>query len=523
MRLAELEGLTGHGKVGGASPAEDPQGSRREREAARERSWSSSCGATQGRRSSARRKETDDPSRFRPRRQAGQYEVETGIPFFDHMLESFAKHGALRPATCAPRATWTSILHHTVEDVGIVLGQAHAPGTRQCGGHPSLRLLSGAADGRGQGRGVARRLEPGLTSCTGSPLENDRIGRLRRVAGWRTSLYAFAQNAGPRSARGAAATARARTTWWRRSSRVPGPRPASRAVALDSQNPVADVEGVPSVRRAPSSRGQSRCRPASPRWPGSRRSSTTALRLIRPCAVWPSSKAPGIAERDGRSSAAVRRGSGGRSGGPRPGNATRWCCPGSGQLRRRRHQPARQGSGRRGSREALKGRHAPTWACASGFSCCSIRERASTVTNVGLGILPGRVERFPESADAAGQTAAGSPHRLERTCASRENTRCSKPARARTATTSCTAYRALPNAGGPYCGLESRMAGSSLRPWREAMSFAVQFHPEKSQIVQGKRVLDAFAGLGGFMRTMTRCVEHDALRWSFFCCALAVA
>lgn len=53
----------------------------------------------------------------------GQYEVSTGIAFFDHMLESFAKHGAfdLRLRAAGDLAV---DLHHTVEDVGIALGQA---------------------------------------------------------------------------------------------------------------------------------------------------------------------------------------------------------------------------------------------------------------------------------------------------------------------------------------------------------------------------------------------------------------
>ena len=53
----------------------------------------------------------------------GQYDVETGIPFFDHMLESFAKHG-LFDLHLRAKGDIEVDLHHTVEDVGIVLGQA---------------------------------------------------------------------------------------------------------------------------------------------------------------------------------------------------------------------------------------------------------------------------------------------------------------------------------------------------------------------------------------------------------------
>ena len=54
---------------------------------------------------------------------SGQYEVSTGIPFFDHMLESFAKHG-LFDLQIQAEGDLAVDYHHTVEDVGISLGQA---------------------------------------------------------------------------------------------------------------------------------------------------------------------------------------------------------------------------------------------------------------------------------------------------------------------------------------------------------------------------------------------------------------
>ena len=54
---------------------------------------------------------------------SGDYAVATGIPFFDHMLESFAKHGLLDLRLRA-KGDLAVDLHHTVEDVGIVLGRA---------------------------------------------------------------------------------------------------------------------------------------------------------------------------------------------------------------------------------------------------------------------------------------------------------------------------------------------------------------------------------------------------------------
>jgi imidazoleglycerol-phosphate dehydratase len=54
---------------------------------------------------------------------SGQYEVSTGIPFFDHMLESFAKHG-LFDLKLTAKGDLEVDLHHTVEDVGLALGEA---------------------------------------------------------------------------------------------------------------------------------------------------------------------------------------------------------------------------------------------------------------------------------------------------------------------------------------------------------------------------------------------------------------
>lgn len=53
----------------------------------------------------------------------GRAAVETGIPFLDHMLELFAKHGFFDLAVRA-RGDLAVDYHHTVEDVGLTLGQA---------------------------------------------------------------------------------------------------------------------------------------------------------------------------------------------------------------------------------------------------------------------------------------------------------------------------------------------------------------------------------------------------------------
>lgn len=55
----------------------------------------------------------------------GSSEIATGIGFFDHMLEGFAKHGFF-DLSCTVKGDLQVDGHHTVEDVGIVLGQAIA-------------------------------------------------------------------------------------------------------------------------------------------------------------------------------------------------------------------------------------------------------------------------------------------------------------------------------------------------------------------------------------------------------------
>ena len=53
----------------------------------------------------------------------GQYTVRTGIRFLDHMLELFARHGAFN-LTIDARGDLDVDQHHTVEDLGIALGEA---------------------------------------------------------------------------------------------------------------------------------------------------------------------------------------------------------------------------------------------------------------------------------------------------------------------------------------------------------------------------------------------------------------
>jgi imidazoleglycerol-phosphate dehydratase len=54
---------------------------------------------------------------------SGNTDINTGIAFFDHMLNSFAKHGSF-DLTVKARGDLSVDDHHTIEDVGIALGSA---------------------------------------------------------------------------------------------------------------------------------------------------------------------------------------------------------------------------------------------------------------------------------------------------------------------------------------------------------------------------------------------------------------
>lgn len=57
----------------------------------------------------------------------GEYNVSTGAPFLDHMLELFARHGRFDLDLICKGDTEIDA-HHTTEDIGIALGQAFADG-----------------------------------------------------------------------------------------------------------------------------------------------------------------------------------------------------------------------------------------------------------------------------------------------------------------------------------------------------------------------------------------------------------
>jgi imidazoleglycerol-phosphate dehydratase len=54
---------------------------------------------------------------------SGQARIQTGMPFFNHMLDSFSRHGFFN-IQIAAKGDLEVDFHHTVEDVGLALGQA---------------------------------------------------------------------------------------------------------------------------------------------------------------------------------------------------------------------------------------------------------------------------------------------------------------------------------------------------------------------------------------------------------------
>jgi imidazoleglycerol-phosphate dehydratase len=123
---------------------------------------------------------------------SGQYRVSTGLPFFDHMLESFAKHG-LFDLDLEAKGDLEVDAHHTVEDVGIVLGQA-------------LREALGSAEGiRRYGNFVLPMAEAKVEVSVDVSNRAQLVYRVElpdsRIGSFDTALtedflYALAQNAG---------------------------------------------------------------------------------------------------------------------------------------------------------------------------------------------------------------------------------------------------------------------------------------------------------------------------------------
>ncbi|MDO8447081.1 MAG: imidazoleglycerol-phosphate dehydratase HisB [Deltaproteobacteria bacterium] len=64
---------------------------------------------------------------------SGEHDISTGIPFFDHMLTHIAKHGFFDLKVAATGDTEVDF-HHSVEDIGICLGQAFKTALDGCKG-----------------------------------------------------------------------------------------------------------------------------------------------------------------------------------------------------------------------------------------------------------------------------------------------------------------------------------------------------------------------------------------------------
>ena len=122
----------------------------------------------------------------------GEYDISTGIPFFDHMLESFARHG-LFDLRLRAKGDLEVDTHHTIEDVGIVLGQAlkEALGTTAGIRRYGSFVLPMAEAKVEVAIDVSNR--PYLVYRVDCP--NDRIGSFD-VSLTEDFLYAFSQNAG---------------------------------------------------------------------------------------------------------------------------------------------------------------------------------------------------------------------------------------------------------------------------------------------------------------------------------------
>jgi imidazoleglycerol-phosphate dehydratase len=123
---------------------------------------------------------------------SGEFSVSTGIPFLDHMLETFARHGCF-DLRIAAKGDLAVDSHHSVEDVAIALGQA-------------LRDALGSTAGIRRYGSVALPMAEAkvevAVDVSNRPylvyrveLANDRIGGFDASL-CEDFLYAFAHNAG---------------------------------------------------------------------------------------------------------------------------------------------------------------------------------------------------------------------------------------------------------------------------------------------------------------------------------------
>ena len=71
---------------------------------------------------------------------SGKADLSTGIGFFDHLLDGFARHGFF-DLDCKVKGDLQVDGHHTVEDTGIVLGESIKKSSGRQEGNQPLRLF----------------------------------------------------------------------------------------------------------------------------------------------------------------------------------------------------------------------------------------------------------------------------------------------------------------------------------------------------------------------------------------------
>jgi imidazoleglycerol-phosphate dehydratase len=123
---------------------------------------------------------------------SGEYEISTGVAFFDHMLESFARH-ALFDLRLRAKGDLDVDTHHTIEDVGIVLGQAFKEALGSTAGVRRFGFfVLPMAESKVE---VALDVSNRPYFVYRVEIANDRIGNFD-VSLTEDFLYAFSQNAG---------------------------------------------------------------------------------------------------------------------------------------------------------------------------------------------------------------------------------------------------------------------------------------------------------------------------------------
>ena len=111
--------------------------------------------------------------------------------FFDHMLNAFGRHG-LFDLTVHAVGDVEVDAHHTVEDTGIVLGEAFLPGAGRQGGHHAL-FRCGDRHGRDARDGCRGHLGPWPAYCE-LPVPTERVGTFDTELAVEF-FYAFARDA----------------------------------------------------------------------------------------------------------------------------------------------------------------------------------------------------------------------------------------------------------------------------------------------------------------------------------------